>query len=57
MRALLVMMALCSVAGAKTVVLKAARLFDGKSDQIVSPGLVVVSGETIAAIGVLLAFG
>ena len=32
-------------------VLKAARLFDGKSDSIVQPGIVVVSGDKILAVG------
>lgn len=32
-------------------VLKAARLFDGKSDRLVEPGVVVVSGNKIQAIG------
>jgi imidazolonepropionase-like amidohydrolase len=35
----------------KTVVLKAARLFDGKSGRVVSPGLVVVSGARIVSVG------
>ncbi len=34
-----------------TIVLKAARLFDGKSDSIVQPGIVVISGNKITAIG------
>jgi len=33
------------------VVLKAARMFDGKSDQLVTPGLVVVSNGKIASAG------
>ena len=36
---------------AKTVVLKAARMFDGKSDRTVSPGLVVVENGRIASVG------
>jgi imidazolonepropionase-like amidohydrolase len=36
---------------AKTYVLKAARLFDGKSGSLVTPGLVVVSGGKITGIG------
>ncbi len=32
-------------------VLRASRLFDGKSDKIVSPGLVVVEGQKIVAVG------
>lgn len=35
----------------KTYVLKAARLFDGKSNSVVAPGLVVVTGGKIAAVG------
>lgn len=35
----------------KTYVLKAARLFDGKSNSIVTPGLVVVTGGKITAVG------
>jgi imidazolonepropionase-like amidohydrolase len=35
----------------KTYVLKAARLFDGKSNALVTPGLVVVTGGKIAAVG------
>jgi len=35
----------------KTYVLKAAALFDGKSDTVVTPGLVVVSAGRIVAVG------
>jgi imidazolonepropionase-like amidohydrolase len=35
----------------KTIVLKAARLFDGKSAALVSPGIVVVTGGKIVAVG------
>ncbi len=35
----------------KTYVLKAARLFDGKSNALVTPGLVVVTDGKIAAVG------
>jgi imidazolonepropionase-like amidohydrolase len=34
-----------------TYVLRAARLFDGKSNSIVQPGVVVVSGSTIQSVG------
>jgi len=34
-----------------TYVLKAARLFDGKSDTVVQPGVVVVSGNRIQSVG------
>ena len=40
----------------KVYVLKAARLFDGKSDRLVSPGLVVVSGDKILAVGTIEIF-
>jgi imidazolonepropionase-like amidohydrolase len=36
---------------AKTYVLKAARMFDGKSDTLIKPGLVVVEDGKIAAVG------
>jgi imidazolonepropionase-like amidohydrolase len=35
----------------KTYVLKAARLFDGKSNSLVSPGLIIVAGDKIVAVG------
>ena len=35
----------------KTYVLRAARLFDGKGNSVVAPGLVVVSGGKITAVG------
>jgi imidazolonepropionase-like amidohydrolase len=35
----------------KTYVLKAARLFDGKSNAVVAPGLILVSGGKIVAVG------
>jgi imidazolonepropionase-like amidohydrolase len=37
---------------AKTVVIKAARMFDGKGERTTSPGVVVVSGGRIVAAGV-----
>jgi imidazolonepropionase-like amidohydrolase len=37
--------------GGKTVVLKAARMFDGKSNALATPGLVVVTDGKIAAVG------
>jgi imidazolonepropionase-like amidohydrolase len=40
-----------SVAAAKPTVVKAAHLFDGKSDQLVSPGVIVVDGGKIVAVG------
>jgi len=36
---------------AKLVVLKATRMFDGKSDRVVTPGLVVVADGKIVAVG------
>src|ERR1700722_11734951 len=33
------------------IVIKAARMFDGVSDRLVSPGLVVVLGEKIRGVG------
>ena len=38
-------------AAPKTIVVKAAHLFDGKSDQVVSPGVVVVQDGKIVAAG------
>ena len=35
----------------KTIVLKAARMFDGKSDLLTKPGLVVITDGKIAAVG------
>ena len=35
----------------RTTVLKAARLFDGKSNSLVTPGLVIVTGGKISAVG------
>lgn len=35
----------------KSYVLKAARLFDGKSDSVTTPGIVVVAGGKIVAVG------
>jgi imidazolonepropionase-like amidohydrolase len=40
-----------AVAQQRPIVLKAARMFDGVSDRVVSPGLVVVLGEKIRAVG------
>ena len=38
-------------AQSKPTVIKAARMFDGVSDRVVSPGLVVVLGEKIRGVG------
>src|SRR5579863_4270147 len=35
----------------KPIVIKAARIFDGVSDRVVSPGIVVVLGEKIRGVG------
>jgi imidazolonepropionase-like amidohydrolase len=53
MRTLLLVALVTSVAQAapRVTVLKAARLFDGKSDALVSPGIVVVEGGRITAVG------
>jgi imidazolonepropionase-like amidohydrolase len=40
-----------SPAAAKPIVLRAAHLFDGKSDAVVSPGVVIVDGNKITAVG------
>src|SRR5215475_10960760 len=46
---------LCAVlnlaAADKVIVLKAARLFDGRGDRVVTPGLLVVINSKIAAVG------
>ncbi len=42
---------LASLADAKTIVLKAARLFDGKSNQLISPAVVVVTDTRIVDVG------
>jgi imidazolonepropionase-like amidohydrolase len=43
---------LCSLpAVAKPIAIKAARLFDGKADAVVAPGIVIVDGERIVAAG------
>ena len=41
----------CTLHAQTTYILKAARLFDGKSDTAIEPGLVVVSGEKIQSMG------
>lgn len=40
-----------SPASAKTIVLKAARLFDGQNDRLQAPGLVVIQDGQITAVG------
>ena len=49
--ALLMVLPVIVAAADKTTVLKAAHLFDGKSDHVVSPGLVVITGSKIVAVG------
>ena len=39
------------IAPGKTIVLKAARIFDGKDDRIATPGVVVITDGKIAAVG------
>lgn len=51
MRALLGLLLCSTTAFAKPIVLKAARMYDGKSDALVSPGVVVVDGNKIVAAG------
>lgn len=52
MRALILLAGLAAVPlAAQTVVLKAARLYDGKSASLSQPGLIVVAGGRIEAIG------
>jgi imidazolonepropionase-like amidohydrolase len=56
MRILLALIVVSSVtapvaAAPKVIVVKAARLFDGKSDQVVSPGAIVVQDGKIVAAG------
>jgi imidazolonepropionase-like amidohydrolase len=50
-RLALLALAACSAAAAQTMVLKAARLFDGKASALQQPGVVVVSGSRIEAVG------
>jgi len=49
--AALLLLAIPLPAADHTYVLKAARLFDGKSDHVVSPGIIVVTSDRIVAIG------
>ena len=52
-RTFVALLALASILSAadKTYVLKAARLFDGKSDHVATPGLIVVVNGKIAGVG------
>jgi len=40
-----------TAASAKPIALRAARLYDGKADAVVTPGLVVIDGKKIVAVG------
>ena len=53
MRTLLCLFVVGALAPAqeRAIVLRAARLFDGRSDRVASPGLVVVAGGKIQAVG------
>jgi len=48
---LFALVATLAFAQSKPIVIKAARMFDGVSDRVVSPGLVVVLGEKIRGVG------
>ena len=48
---LFVLAAALAAAQSKPIVIKAARMFDGVSDRVVSPGLIVVLGEKIRGVG------
>jgi imidazolonepropionase-like amidohydrolase len=52
-KALLALILFCSLAGAQSTVtvIKAARLFDAKTDRVVQPGIVVVAGKQIQSVG------
>src|SRR5215469_9732829 len=47
----LALLAAAAPAADRVTVLKAARLFDGHSSGLVSPGLIVVTGNKITAVG------
>src|SRR5215471_716206 len=49
--AALLLLTLPLAAADRIYILKAARLFDGKSDHVVSPGIIVVTSDKIVAIG------
>jgi imidazolonepropionase-like amidohydrolase len=51
MRILFLAAFVTSAASAKTMVLKAAHLFDGKSDSVISPGRLVVQDNKIVSVG------
>jgi imidazolonepropionase-like amidohydrolase len=47
----LLLAASLACAQSRAIVLRAARMFDGVSDRVVSPGLVVVLGDKIRGVG------
>jgi imidazolonepropionase-like amidohydrolase len=51
MQTLVFLLALAAASAPPPIVLKAARLFDGAADRLVSPGVVVVQGGKITAVG------
>jgi formylmethanofuran dehydrogenase subunit A len=53
MRSLLLCLSLALTLTAQTpvTVIKAARMFDGKGDHIIEPGLIVISGGRIQSVG------
>src|SRR5882724_8629554 len=51
MRILLFLIAVSAYAQTGPIVIKAARMFDGVSDRVVSPGLIVVLGDKIRGAG------
>jgi imidazolonepropionase-like amidohydrolase len=51
MKTLLLLASAACCLHAQTYVIKAARLFDGKADRIIEPGIIVVSGTAIQSVG------
>ena len=51
MRSVLLTLIATSLYAQNAVVLKAAHMYDGKSNRLVSPGLVVVNGGSIESVG------
>ena len=49
--ALILVTLAAATASAKPIVLRAARMFDGKSDAVVAPGVVIVDGNKIVGVG------
>src|SRR5688572_693659 len=48
---LLLALPLSAQTATQTIVLRAARMFDGTTDSVTSPGVVVVSGNRISGVG------